>query len=100
MTLRTALIGCALAFATLAAGTAYGADPYADPYGGFGPSSSEPATQETGADPGQTESAPDAYQALPWRQQQSQNQPESFGSARDQHGPVSGEYDMDDEGGH
>ena len=95
MTLRTAL-GCALAFATLAAGTAYGADPY----GGFGPSSSEPATQETGADPGQAESAPGAYQALPWLQQQSQNQSESYGSARDQHGPVSGEYDMDDEGGH
>lgn len=95
MTLRTVL-GCALAFATLAAGTAYGADPY----GGFGPSSSGPATQETGADPGQAESAPDAYQALPWLQQQSQNQSESYGSARDQHGPVSGEYDMDDEGGH
>jgi hypothetical protein len=96
MTLRTALVGCALAFATLAAGTAYGADPY----GGFRPSSSEPATQETGADPGQAESAPDASQALPWLQQQSQNQPESYGGAGDQHGPVSGEYDMDDEGGH
>ena len=88
--------GCALAFATLTAGAAYAGDPY----GGFGPSSSEPATQETGADPGQAESAPDAYQALPWLQQQSQNQPESYGSAWDQHGPVSGEYDMDDEGGH
>jgi hypothetical protein len=90
------LIGCALAFATLTAGAAYAGDPYGD----FGPRSSEPATQEAGADPGQAESAPDAYQALPRLQQQSENQPESYDSARDQHGPISGEYDMDDEGGH
>ena len=95
MTLRIALIGGALALANLTAGTAYGADPYA----GFGPSSSEPATQETGVDPGPAESAPEAYPALPWLQQQSQNQPESNGGAWDLP-PASGEYDMDDEGGH
>ena len=92
MTLRTAFIGGA----NLTAGTAYGADPY----GGFGPSSSAPATQETGVDPGPAESAPDAYPALPWlQQQQSQNQPESYGGAWARP-PTSGEYDMDDEGGH
>lgn len=93
MTLRTALVVCVLGtFAAVT--TAYAGDGY----GGFGPS--ETSTPETNADPGQAESAPHAYQALPWLQQQSQNQPESYGSARDQHGPVSGEYDMDDEGGH
>ncbi len=95
MTLRIALIGGALALANLTAGTAYGADPY----GGFGPSSNEPATQETGVDPGPAEAAPDAYPALPWLQQQSQNQPESYSGAWDRP-PASGEYDMDDEGGH
>jgi hypothetical protein len=94
MTLRIALIGGALALANLTAGTAYGADPY----GGFGPSSNEPAAQETGVDPGPAEAAPDAS-ALPWLQQQSQNQPESYSGAWDRP-PASGEYDMDDEGGH
>jgi hypothetical protein len=98
MTIRTALVACAGALAILAAGTAaYGADPY----GGFGPGPSEPAPQETGADPAQAGSTPEANQVLPWLQQQSQSQPESYsGGTWNQHGPVSGEYDMDDEGGH
>jgi hypothetical protein len=97
MTIRTALVACAVALAILAAeAPAYAADPY----GGFGPSPSEPATQETGSDPGQAGSTPDAYQALPWLQQQSQNQPESYVGAWDRQRPASDEYDMDDEGGH
>jgi hypothetical protein len=98
MTIRTAFVACALALAILAAGTAAYA---ADPYGGFGPSPSESAPPETNADPANAGPPPGAYRALPWLQQQSQNQPEGSGSgAWDQPGPVSGDYDMDDEGGH
>jgi hypothetical protein len=43
---------------------------------------------------------PEAYQALPWLQQQSQSQPESYDSEWDQQGVAGDEYDMDDEGGH
>jgi hypothetical protein len=95
MTIRTALAGCALAFATLAAGTAAYAG---DPYGGFGPS--ETGTQEIGSDPDQGGPTPDAYQTLPWLQQQSQSQQDSHGGEWDQQGAASDEYDMDDEGGH
>jgi hypothetical protein len=97
MTIRTALVVCAVALAILTSGTAANAG---DPYGGFGPSTSVPATPDTGADPGPAAASPDAYQTLPWLQQQSQIQPESSTGAWDQQGPVSGDYDMDDEGGH
>lgn len=95
MTIRTALVVCALAFTTLSAGTAAYAG---DPYGGFGPS--EPSTQETDSNPDQGGSTQGDYQVLPWLQQQSQNQQDSSGGAWDQQGAASPEYDMDDEGGH
>jgi hypothetical protein len=96
MPIRIALGVCVLVVGSLAAGTANAADPF----GGFGPSPSEPATPDTGADPGQAEAVPDAYQTLPWLQQQSQNQPDNSSAAWDQQGASGGEYDMDDEGGH
>jgi hypothetical protein len=95
MAIRTALVACALAFGTLAAvTTAYAGDPY----GGFGPS--ETGTQEVGSDLEKGAPTPEAYQALPWLQQQSQSQPESYDSEWDQQGVAGDEYDMDDEGGH
>jgi hypothetical protein len=97
MAIQQTLVGCAMALAIVAIGTAAYA---ADPYGGFGPSPSESATPEAGSNPDQAGGAPDAYQTLPWLQQQSQNQPESSSGAWDQQGSASGEYDMDDEGGH
>jgi hypothetical protein len=98
MTIRMVLMGCALSFATLASGTAAFAG---DPYGGFGPGPSDPGGQETVTDPSPDPAigVPTLDQTLPWLQPQSQNQPESNGGTWDR-GPVSGEYDMDDEGGH
>ena len=76
MTIRTALMACALVLGTLAAITAAHAG---DPYGGFGPGDSN--TQETGSDADAGGSTPAADQTLPWLQQQSQNQPDTYGDA-------------------
>jgi hypothetical protein len=95
MTIRAALVGCALAFATLAAGTAANAG---DPYGGFGPS--ETGAQEAGSDPDKGVSTPDDDQTLPWLQPQNPNPAQNDGGGWDQQRAAGGEYDMDDEGGH
>ncbi len=97
MTIRTALVACAVAFATLAATAAAYAG---DPYGGFGPSPSEPATQDAGADPDQAAPAPDDSASPPWLQQQSQNQPDISGGAWDLQGSVDDGSDIDDASGH
>lgn len=96
MPIRIALVVCLLVIGSYAAGTANAADPY----GGFGPSPSEPATPDASSDPGPTGAAPEAYQPLPWLQQQSQTQPDVSSAPWDQQGTAAGEYDMDDEGGH
>ena len=96
MPIRIALVVCLLVVGNYAAGTAYAADPY----GGFGPSPTEPATPDASSDPGPAGAAPEAYQPLPWLQQQSQDQPDNSNAAWDQQGAAGGEYDMDDEGGH
>ncbi len=70
-----------------------------DPYGGFGPSE-RAATQEIGSDPDNAAPAPDDDQTLPWLQQQSQNQQDSYSGAWDQQGAVDDGSDMDDASGH
>lgn len=97
MTIRTALVACAVALAILAATPAAYAG---DPYGGFGPSPSEPATQDAGADSDQVAPAPDDSASLPWLQQQSQNQPDISGGAWDHQGTVDDGSDIDDASGH
>lgn len=74
MTIRTALVACAVALATLAAATAAYAG---DPYGGFGPSESAPKVPDSGS--AQGGGTADVYQTLPWLQQPSQSQPENYG---------------------
>jgi hypothetical protein len=96
MPIRIALVVCLFVVGSYAAGTANAADPY----GGFGPSPSEPATPDASSDPGPAGAAPEAYQPLPWLEQQSQNQPDNSSAPWDQQGAAGGESDMDDEGGH
>ena len=96
MPIRIALVVCLLVVGSFAARTANAADPY----GGFGPSPSEPATPDTSSDPGPAEAVPEAYQPLPWLQQQSQNQPDNSSPGWEQPSTGGSEYDMDDEGGH
>ena len=96
MPIRTALAACVLVLGTLATVTSASAG---DPYGGFGPSS-DTATQEIGSDPDNVTPAPDDQQTLPWLQQQSQDQQDSYGNAGEQQGSADNGYDMDDEGGH
>jgi len=67
MTIRTALVGCTLAFATLAGNAAFAGDPY----GGFGPSVAN--TPEVNTDAA-TAPAPDIDQSLPWLQPAMPNQ--------------------------
>jgi len=95
MTIRTALVTCAVALATLVATAAAYAG---DPYGGFGPSQAH--TPEVGADPDQAAPAPDDSASLPWLQQQSQNQPDISGGAWDHQGSVDDDSDIDDASGH
>jgi hypothetical protein len=97
MTIRTALVGCTLAFATLAAGTAAHAG---DPYGGFGPS--VPDTPAGNADAANA-AAPGIDLTLPWLQPQSQNQQESYSGGGEwyQNRAVQDDgSDVDDASGH
>lgn len=91
MTIRIALGACALALG-LSAGPAHAGDPY----GGFGPGDSN--AQETGSDANADVSAPSADQ-LPWLQQQSQNQPDTYGDGLQQ-GAADDGSDADDASGH
>jgi hypothetical protein len=94
MPIRTALTVCALMLGTLAAITGASAG---DPYGGFGPS--DAGTQPTSPDPVTEGSTPAADQTLPWLQQQSQNQPDTYGDGLQQ-GAVDDGSDVDDASGH
>ncbi|MGA7456730.1 MAG: hypothetical protein WBW51_05310 [Methyloceanibacter sp.] len=94
MPIRIALVVCVLVFGSVATVTAVSAG---DPYGGFGPSGTD--TPEVNTDPANAV-APDDQQTLPWLQQQSQNQQNNYGAEWEQQSAPSGEYDMDDEGGH
>jgi hypothetical protein len=96
MPIRTALMACVLLLGTLAAVTSASAG---DPYGGFGPSI-DTATQELGSDPGNDSPPTNDDQTLPWIQQQSQDQQDSYDNAGAQQGSADNGYDMDDEGGH
>ena len=95
MTIRTALAGCVLAFATLAGGTAALAG---DPYGGFGPSvTATPEANAGAADAG----APNVDQTLPWLQPQSQSQQENdSGEWYQQRAAQDDGSDIDDASGH
>jgi hypothetical protein len=70
-----------------------------DPYGGFGPS--DGASQEVGSNPRQCRAGAGRRPALPWLQQQSQNQPDNSG-AWDQQGAgaVDDGSNADDASGH
>jgi len=96
MPIRTALVACAIAFATLATVTAVFAG---DTYGGFGPSDAT-ETQEIGSNPDNGAAPPDSDQTLPWLQQQGQHQQDTYGSEGTQQGSADQGYDTDDEGGH
>ena len=96
MPIRTALAAYVLVLGTLATVTSASAG---DPYGGFGPNS-DTATQAIGSEPDNSAPAPDDQQTLPWLQQQSQDQQDSYGNAGEQQGSADNGYDMDDEGGH
>jgi hypothetical protein len=96
MPIRIALMACVLLLGTAAAVISASAG---DNYGGFGPSADAP-TQEIGSYPDNSSPPPNDGQALPWLQQQSGEQQDSYGAQWDQQGAASGEYDMDDEGGH
>ena len=97
MTIRTALVGCTLAFASLAAGTAAYAG---DPYGGFGPSVPDAPTVNVDA---ANTGAPGIDRTLPWLQPQSQNQQESYsggGEWYEQRAVQDDGSDVDDASGH
>jgi hypothetical protein len=95
MTIRIALVGCVLAFATLAGTAAHAGDPY----GGFGPSATE--TPKVNADAAGAV-APDIDQTLPWLQPQMQNQQESYsgGEWYEQRAVQDDGSDIDDASGH
>ena len=100
MPIRIALVMCLLgSFAAVTSASA------GDPYGGFGPGGTATPqittdTPQITTDPAAVAPAPDNYQALPWLQQQSQNQQNNYGAEWNEQSVQSGEYDMDDEGGH
>jgi hypothetical protein len=96
MTIRTALVACAVALATLAAPSAANAG---DPYGGFGPS--EAPAQNVGAESGTAAPAPDDATTLPWLRQQSQTQPDNYGGEWYERRAVQDDgSDVDDASGH
>ncbi len=96
MTIRTALVACAVALATLAAPAAANAG---DPYGGFGPS--ETPAQNVGAESGTAAPAPDDATTLPWLRQQSQTQPDNYGGEWYERRAVQDDgSDVDDASGH
>jgi hypothetical protein len=64
---------------------------------GFGPS--DAGTQPTSPDPVTEGSTQAADQTLPWLQQQSQNQPDTYGDGLQQ-GAVDDGSDVDDASGH
>jgi len=96
MPIRTALVACVFALGTLAIATAA----YAGNYGGFGPSDTDTERQEVGSNPDNGAAPPEIDQTLPWLQQQSRHQQETYGSEGTQQGSADQGYDMDDEGGH
>jgi len=96
MPIRTALVACALMFGTLSAIAAADA---ADNYGGFGPSAGT-ETQEIGSNPNNAVPPPNSDQPLPWLQQQSQHQQDTYGGEGTQQGAVEEEDPNDDEDGH